>query len=209
MKYSSIQDAQKLLEKMYADFNQKFYGGKLMPTMITIMKSSHGNELGWASPTKIWYQKELDSQGNPIKFYEINICADALYLTSIEIAEVMLHEMAHIYAAQNDIKETSRNGCYHNKKFKIIAEEHGLNCSKTNNGFSETSLRDYSKKFIKQMNYGELKLVREKYYEKNSSYIRYICPSCNSIIRSTKPVNVLCIDCNVQFQYSKTRSKQS
>ena len=208
MEYSSIQEAQKLLEKMFNDFNKRFYEGKLMPAMITIMKSRHGKELGWASPTKIWYQKGLDSEGNPIKFYEINICADALYLTSTEIAEIMLHEMAHIYGAQYNIKETSRSGCYHNKKFKVIAEEHGLNCFQTNNGFNNTSLNDDAKDFIEQMNYGELKLARERCYTRNHSYIRYVCPSCGSIIRSTKPVHVLCIDCNVQFQYSKTRSKK-
>ena len=194
MEYSSIQDAQKLLEKMFDDFNKNFYEGMLMPAMITIMKSRHGKELG--------------SEGNPIRFYEINICADALYLTSTEIAEVMLHEMAHIYAAQYNIKETSRNGCYHNKNFKVIAEEHGLNCSKTNNGFNDTSLNDVAKDFIKQMNYGELKLARERSYTKHSSYIRYICPSCGSIIRSTKPVHVLCIDCNVVFKYEETRHRK-
>lgn len=209
LEYSSIQDAQKLLEKMFDDFNKKFYEGKLIPAMITIMKSRHGKELGWASSTKVWYQKELDSKGNSIRFYEINICADALYLTSTEIAEVMLHEMAHIYGAQYNIKETSRNGCYHNKQFKTIAEEHGLKCSKTNNGFNDTSLNDDAKDFIKQMNYSELKLARERSYTRHSSYIRYVCPSCGSIIRSTKPVHVLCIDCNVQFQYSETHSKQS
>ena len=194
LEYSSIQDAQKLLEKMFDDFNKNFYEGMLMPAMITIMKSRHGKELG--------------SEGNPIRFYEINICADALYLTSTEIAEVMLHEMAHIYAAQYNIKETSRNGCYHNKNFKVIAEEHGLNCSKTNNGFNDTSLNDVAKDFIKQMNYGELKLARERSYTKHSSYIRYICPSCGSIIRSTKPVHVLCIDCNVVFKYEETRHRK-
>ena len=64
LEYSSIQDAQKLLEKMFDDFNKKFYEGKLMPAMITIMKSRHGKELGWASSTIIWYQKELDSKKN-------------------------------------------------------------------------------------------------------------------------------------------------
>ena len=58
------------------------------------------------------------------------------------------------------------------------------------------------------MNYGELKLARDRYYTKKSSYIRYVCPSCGSIIRTTKPVHVLCIDCNIRFQYSETRSKQ-
>lgn len=207
MEYTSIQDAQKLLEKMFDDFNKRFYEGNLMPAIITIMKSRHGKELGWASSRGIWYKKEDNAEGNPQKYYEINICADALYLTISEIAEVMLHEMAHIYGAQHDIKATSRSGCYHNKRFEAIASEHGLNCSKTNNGFNHTTLNDEARTFIKQMNYDELKLARERYYVKNSSYIRYICPSCGAIIRSTKPVNVLCLDCNVTYKYEETRKR--
>ena len=113
---------------------------------------------------------------NPILFYEINICADALYLTTAKIAEVMLHEMAHIYSLQYDIKDTSRGGCYNNKKFNIIAERHGLNCSKTSTGFNDTSLNAAAEDFVKQMNYRQLNFTRERHYNKHYSYIRYVCP---------------------------------
>ncbi|MEA5015685.1 MAG: hypothetical protein VB099_14105 [Candidatus Limiplasma sp.] len=34
---------------------------------------------------------------------------------------------------------------------------------------------------------------------KNRS-IKYVCPTCSAIIRSTKQVNIVCGDCNVPFE---------
>ena len=35
--------------------------------------------------------------------------------------------------------------------------------------------------------------------KKRSSYQRWICPSCHTIIRSTKNVNIICGDCGEHF----------
>jgi hypothetical protein len=175
------------------------------------MKSRHGKELGWGSAEKIWFQKDssadTENQNAP-SYYEINICADALYLSIYKIAEIMLHEMAHIYNAQNDIKDTSRAGTYHNKKYAEVAEAHGLICTEDPNkksGFCVTELTDETTRIITNMHYGEIDLMRMNSHKSNCNYIRYVCPNCGSIIRSTSPVNVLCLNCNIPYKYEETR----
>ena len=54
----------------------------------------------------------------------------------------ILHEAAHALAHARNIQDTSRQGRYHNKKYKALAEEVGLNCEQMGNiGWSKTSLR--------------------------------------------------------------------
>ena len=57
---------------------------------------------------------------------EVMISGEALRLTPAEVLAVILHEAAHALAHARGIKDTSRQGRYHNKHFKIHAEELGL-----------------------------------------------------------------------------------
>ena len=51
------------------------------------------------------------------------------------------HEAAHAIACQRGIKDTSRQGRYHNSRFKAIAEEVGLDVSRDPEwGWSVTAL---------------------------------------------------------------------
>jgi DnaJ domain len=57
---------------------------------------------------------------------EVMISGEALRLTPAEVLAVILHEAAHALAHARGIKDTSRQGRYHNKQFKTCAEELGL-----------------------------------------------------------------------------------
>jgi DnaJ domain len=57
---------------------------------------------------------------------EVMISGEALRLTPPEVLAVILHEAAHALAHARGIKDTSRQGRYHNKHFKTCAEELGL-----------------------------------------------------------------------------------
>jgi hypothetical protein len=57
---------------------------------------------------------------------EVMISGEALRLTPAEVLAVILHEAAHALAHARGIKDTSRQGRYHNKQFKNSAEELGL-----------------------------------------------------------------------------------
>ena len=55
------------------------------------------------------------------------------------IMEVIVHEAAHALATARGIKDTSRGGTWHNKAFRVLAEELGLTVSKTARGGWDTT----------------------------------------------------------------------
>ena len=57
---------------------------------------------------------------------EIMISGEGLRRTAREVLATLLHEAAHALAHARGIKDTSRQGRYHNTKFKKCAEEVGL-----------------------------------------------------------------------------------
>jgi hypothetical protein len=57
---------------------------------------------------------------------EVFIATELLADGAAGVFGVLLHEAAHAIAATRDIKDTSRQGRYHNSRFKLIAEEVGL-----------------------------------------------------------------------------------
>ena len=57
---------------------------------------------------------------------EVMISGEALRLTPPEVLAAILHEAAHALAHARGIKDTSRQGRYHNTQFKIHAEQLGL-----------------------------------------------------------------------------------
>jgi len=57
---------------------------------------------------------------------EVSITVDALAGSVVEIFATLLHEAVHAVAFERGIKDTSRQGGYHNARFRAIAEELGL-----------------------------------------------------------------------------------
>lgn len=57
---------------------------------------------------------------------EVLLAGEALHLKPEDVFEVLLHESAHGLSAARGIKDTSRNGRYHNARFKAVAAEVGL-----------------------------------------------------------------------------------
>ena len=145
----------------------------------------------------------MDSDGNG--YYEINICAEYLDRPFEEICGTLLHEMVHLYNLQSDIQDTCRSGLYHNKQFKRAAEEHGLVVSKDiAYGFCFTRLNDEATRFVTSMKSTDFSLHRKKRRDSDaakqrSSTRKYFCPKCGLIIRATRDVRVLCVDCNAEF----------
>ena len=133
------------------------------------------------------------------------MCAEHLNRKFEEVCSTLLHEMVHLWNLQNEIQDTSRNGSYHNKKFKDVAECHGLIIEKDKKyGWTLTSLNEEAKVFIKSLNADGFAIYRKKLAHIKStskqSTRKYVCPSCGCIIRATKEVRVICSDCNVEFE---------
>ena len=132
----------------------------------------------------------------------------------------LIHEGCHLYAIANGIKDTSNRGVYHNRKFKEIAEERGLKITRHDKyGWTITEPTERIFNFCEAYGLGDIQITRKKQLsfigtgnipgignddpqpanKKRSSYQRWICPSCHTIIRSTKNVNIICGNCGEHF----------
>lgn len=182
------------LEKLFEKFNNKFYDGLLVKPIITV--SPDATRYGWCTSWKAWENKEDKNIG----YYEINISAEYLARPFKEICTTLLHEMVHLWNLQNKIKDTSREGHYHNKKFKIAAESHGLLVEQHSvYGWCLTSLNDQARAFIIKLNEDDFKICRKKTHSQSSSR-KYVCPCCGLIIRATRDVFIICGNCNVALK---------
>jgi len=73
--------------------------------------------------------------------HEIMISGEGLAKGAEDVLDTLIHECAHALAHSRDIKDTSRQGRFHNKRFKLVAEEMGLDVdSHPSIGWSLTTL---------------------------------------------------------------------
>lgn len=119
----SMQDIITELHRAFAYLNKDLSQNSLEEPIIVVQTKGREDKMGWCSKNKIWGQR---FKLNCTK-YEVSISAEYLGCGYNETMNTLTHEMVHLYNAQNGISDTSRNGTYHNKKFKIEAERVGLN----------------------------------------------------------------------------------
>ena len=132
--------------------------------------------------------------------HEINLGAGTLARPIEEVCATLLHEMVHFYCYVHHIKDTSRNGTYHNWRFKIIAETHGLLTEHhPKYGWTITAPADNLLDFILETGLTDILITRNEHSVQNltkkSSSRKYICPCCGNSVRATKDVHISCMDC--------------
>jgi hypothetical protein len=94
---------------------------QIPPVVIIIASGTSGRDAKWGhfDPQR-W---NVDTTGT---LAEILISGEGLHRDPRAILGTLLHEAAHALAAARGIKDTSRQHRYHNRQFKILAEELGL-----------------------------------------------------------------------------------
>ena len=218
-KTPSITPVVNALDALFEKLNDKFFESALSKPVITLSEEGRKNAYGWFTIDKVW------QDGQRGDCHEINICPEYLYRPIEDICETLLHEMVHLKNFQDGVKDYSRSGSYHNKKFQQCAEKHGLYAEQVGNyGYVKTSLKPETVNFIKSLNIEAFELFRKKAIKtrintedddvsddvgvddadaedepKPSSTRKYICENCTTSIRATKEVRVRCEDCNVLF----------
>ena len=197
-----ISEATRFLENAYVALNNKFFGGELPPVIITIQSSprAYGHYTTWENT---WVG---EGQG----FHEINIGAETLDRDASEVLATLSHEMCHHYCAVNNIKDTSRGGTYHNKKFKEVAEGTGaiLVDYDPRIGYSPTRPTDALIAFIEEQGWTGVNLSRQsilglpggKGRGRSNGVRKYVCPNCHCSVRATKAVNIGCLDCGTVME---------
>lgn len=190
------------LYRVFNLLNEKLFNKKL-ETPVILVQSSRRNTLGTCSVNRIWANKKSKKAK---KNYEITISAENLDRPINEIVATLLHEMIHLYCSLNNIKDTSNNHVYHNKRFKTEAESHGLLISYAQTiGWSVTTLKEETKELIKTFkineklfeyyrNVPQLSRVAKAKTKRN----KYKCP-CNITITSSKELNIICGICKDPF----------
>lgn len=197
------------LEKMYNTLNLDFFEGALPLPIITVQ--SKPGTYGHCSAAKIWQRKDDDT-------YELNVAAEVLMLPIEETIDTMIHEMIHLYCRQNNIKECSRGGAYHNGKFKEEAEKRGLTCEYDERIGWYTKPSEKLIEYALEKEWTELKIARkmtiglppmigggskepkETKETKPSSTRKYLCLKCGNSVRATKDLNLICGDCMIQMK---------
>lgn len=177
--------------------NDHFYNSELEKPVIAFKEGKRKQAYGWIETHKQWVQGKNER-------YEINLSVDFLGERSVEdTISTLMHEMVHLYNILNGIKDTSRGGVYHNKKFKEAAEAHGLIIDFNEHiGWSITHLQDETKQWIAEnINIKDIKIykrVAEKVpgaSKPKQSMKKLVCPSCGAIARVTSDVKLICGEC--------------
>ena len=195
------------LEHIYNSLNTDFFAGEL-PTPIITVQSKPGT-YGHCTTSKVWQRKDGGA-------YELNIAAEVLNYPLEEIIDTLLHESTHIFCREHGIKEVSRGGKYHNKKFKEIAEAHGLTCVPCGQYGWNTTPGDNLVEYALEKGWNESQIGRSSLPpfihtgaggaaqtganttpggKRPSSTRKLICPRCGQSVRATRKVNILCGDC--------------
>lgn len=157
--------AVEILNRAFDHFNEKYCENILNRPLITILSRGKKACLGWHWKNKWQYQNTLHT--------EIMIAAETLRRPINDILETLLHEMAHLWNSQHDIKDCNK-AQYHNKNFKKIAEsKFFLEVDKMpQRGFALTSLSVRSladvQEFVIKEGVQDFRLVRVDTFEEGS-----------------------------------------
>lgn len=198
---------------LFKFWNRLYFNNSLATPVITVMQDTRGRAYGWFVPHEVWTDGTSDGA------VEINMSSQYLNRPLTETAATMLHEMCHLYAYVEGIKDTSRMGYYHNQKFKTIAEEHGLVVTNSGSyhGWCITHLTPESEEALRGF-VQKGKIIYDKRpkstpndfttphsdeqgeegskEKRPSSTRKYVCNKCGMSVRATKTVRVICADCN-------------
>lgn len=198
------------LEKMFRALNTDLFGGEVEEPIITIQSTP--GAYGHVTIAKTWKRKD-DWR------HELNISADWLRRPIEEVTATMIHEMTHLINMQRNIQDCSRNGTYHNQKFREEAEKHLIKVEKHEKyGWTITSPTDELLEYIMEKGWGEIEIglnplygllggsgstgtgdtqkpTTEKPKAPGSNSRKHVCPKCKAIARTTKDIKLICGTC--------------
>ncbi|MFV0342222.1 MAG: SprT-like domain-containing protein [Anaerocolumna sp.] len=201
--------AAKYLKDIYRLINEEYFRNKLPDVTITIQKKA--GTFGHFSLDKLW-DTGHDHQ------HEINISASYLNRPIVAVVCTLLHEACHLYAFMNGIADVSKNGVYHTKKFKDIAEARDLKIGQHKTyGWTITEPTDKLVQWVEKHGLIDISLYRAdssvgdgdgatgvdgiprggnagglKAPKKKGSTRKYQCPVCGLSVRATKEVYLIC-----------------
>ena len=179
---------------------------EIPPVVIIIASGTEGKQAryGHHAPGR-WYVANQERT-------EIMISGEGLRRDAQSVLGTLLHEAAHALAAARGIKDTSRQGRYHNKHFKTLAEELGITVDFDGViGWSITTVPDQTAAhYAEQLaalktamilwRRDEILIPKER---RSSNLIAAVCPCGRSIRAAASTLAeapITCTACGGQFQ---------
>jgi len=194
---NSIVEITQELERWYHIINNELYSNQLDQN-VRIMIQTKGRikkAIGFFAP------KRWRDDINNCFVSELTLCAEDL--NRHNPVEIMLHEMVHNFNNQNGVKDCCSNQ-YHNRKFKEVAEGHGLEVKQDKTyGFCFTSLNDKGKEIEKNLSPNmELFQLHRMDGPKQYTYLRKFVCDCGMIVRVAKvnEFSATCDICHTKFR---------
>lgn len=121
---SSTADVIRALEDGWASIHARH--PKLPNVVIVVGPTSKGGKL-----TRLGHFAKARWHGEgDERWGEVLVSAESLQNPVDRIFTTLLHEATHALADATDVKDTSRNGVYHNARFRDLAETLGCECCK-------------------------------------------------------------------------------
>lgn len=131
------------LEQAWADIRTQH--SEIPPAVVVLGSGSIGAKAGTMRlghfAAMRWQHDTDKPEGDQLA--EVFVGGEGLRRGPADVLATLLHEAAHALAHVRGIKDTSRQGRYHNAKFKQLAEELGIRVAKDPRiGWSPTTLPD-------------------------------------------------------------------
>ena len=195
----------KILEDTWLEIRR--WHPEIPPAVIIIASGTDGKHPRWGhhAPGR-W-------NVNGEQTTEIMISGEGLRRTASDVLGTLLHEAAHALAHARGIKDTSRQGRYHNKHFKTLAEQLGLITGHDDRiGWSASTITDVTRiAYARQLADLTQAMTLWRHSEtatgpaarRNSNFIAAICP-CGRSIRvaasTLAEAPITCQACGGDFQ---------
>lgn len=138
----------KVLEKVWARIRANH---PELPEVVIITGSGEGTKWGHfrAESWKVRAEEGAAVSGEPGRRHELFLASEALAKGPTQVLQTMLHEAAHTISRVRGIKDTSRQGRWHNAEFKKAAIElcleHKSSTADKSHGFSFVTLTQATK----------------------------------------------------------------
>lgn len=190
------------LEKLFDSLNKHYYKNELPRPVIQYMNDPKGNRYGSISANKVWSNDDGTDTN-----YQLTIYAN-WKRPKQNIVATLLHEMAHLYALENNINDTSRRGRYHNANFRDIATAHGIMVTKVERlGWTETTPTAETVELCNKLGdipsawYNPITPVEGPITPKKpkAKWYTFVCADCGEVIKSKNPDLMAICSCGGGF----------
>jgi hypothetical protein len=182
---------------------------QIPPVVIIIASGGNGRQraYGHHAPQR-WHAAGADRT-------EIMVSGEGLARDAASVLGTLLHEAAHALAAARNIRDTSRQGRYHNQKYKTCAEELGITVEHDQRiGWSITSVPEATaRRYAVQIaalteamtlwRHAEQQTARGGNGGRSTNLLAACCP-CGRLIRiaasTLAAAPVICTACDGKFE---------